>query len=290
MIARRLLGALILFAAGFLAACGVPQQPLPMAAPSQNASTTPTLPTPSPTPTPQPTATPTVLPPTATSTVPVCSPLDGVPLDELGETVVNPYAPPPLGSDDPHQGVDLAQLLPGSRIAVAGLPVHAVLSGRVAGVVRDRFPYGNALLVETPLDSLPAAWQAGEVLPEPGATPQVRSSLTCPPADPQAVGGGPERSLYLLYAHMQEAPAFQPGDPLECGQVVGAIGSSGNALNPHLHLEARVGPSGAVFTGLAHSETRATPAEMGNYCLWRVSGAFLPLDPLRLLGSLAQLP
>jgi len=216
----------------------------------------------------------------------VCSPLDGVPLEELDERVVNPYAPPPLGSDDPHQGVDLAQLLPGSDIAVEGLPVHTALAGRVAGVVRDRFPYGNALLVETPLDSLPAAWGAWEALPASGATPQGRNSLTCPPAEPQALGIGPGRSLYLLYAHLQEAPAFQTGDPLECGQVVGRIGGSGNALNPHLHLEGRVGPAGAVFTGLAHYETRAAPVEMGNYCLWRVSGSYLPLDPLWLLGGL----
>jgi hypothetical protein len=111
----------------------------------------------------------------------VCSPLDGVPLDELDAMVVNRYAPPPLGSDDPHQGVDLAQLLPGSQVAVAGLPVHAALAGRVAGVIRDRFPYGNALLVETPLDSLPPAWQEGEELPAAGATPEARNSLTCPP-------------------------------------------------------------------------------------------------------------
>jgi murein DD-endopeptidase MepM/ murein hydrolase activator NlpD len=200
--------------------------------------------------------------------------------------VVNPYAPPPLGSDDPHQGVDLVQLLPGSDVAVAGLPVCASLASRVAGVVRDRFPYGNALLVETPLDALPPAWLEGDVLPASGATPQARSSLTCPPADPQALGIGQGRSLYLLYAHLQEAPDFQPGDVLECGQVIGAIGSSGNALNPHLHLEARVGPSGAIFAGLAHYDTRATPAEMGDYCLWRVSGAYLPLDPLSLLGDL----
>jgi murein DD-endopeptidase MepM/ murein hydrolase activator NlpD len=185
-------------------------------------------------------------------------------LDELGETVVNRYAPPPLGSDDPHQGVDLAQLLPGSQVAVSGMPVHAALAGRVAGVVRDRFPYGNALLIETPLDSLPPAWQEGEVFSATGATPEVRNSLTCPPADPEAMGHGAGRSLYLLYAHMKETPTFQPGDLLDCGQVVGAIGSSGNALNPHLHLEARSGPAGARFASMAHYDTRASPEEMGN--------------------------
>jgi len=33
-------------------------------------------------------------------------------------------------------------------------------------------------------------------------------------------------------------------------------------------------------------DTSASPEEMGNYCLWRGSGAYLPLDPLRLLGGL----
>ena len=67
-----------------------------------------------------------------------------------------------------------------------------------------------------------------------------------------------------------------------CGQVIGAIGESGNALNPHLHLEVRLGPAGVRFPGMAHYDSGASPDEMAAYCQWRVSGAFLTLDPLRL--------
>ena len=198
-----------------------------------------------------PTASPTSVPNPAASQIspaPVfqaCSPLQGFPLDGLSAAVVNPYNPPPLGSDDPHQGVDLAQVQNG--ISLTGLSVQAVLEGQVALVVSGRFPYGNALLVETPLDSLPPGWLEKLDLPPAPAEPQASNALTCPtPAAPPE--WEPERSsLYLLYAHMLEPPALQAGDSVSCGQVIGAIGSSGNALNPHLHLEVRVGPSGARF-------------------------------------------
>jgi len=95
------------------------------------------------------------------------------------------------------------------------------------------------------------------------------------------------RSLYILYVHLQERAAFQPGDSIQCGQAIGRIGQSGNALNPHLHLEVRVGPAGARFSSMAHYDNTAQPEEMGNYCTWLVSDLFQLVDPLRLL---AQLP
>ena len=58
---------------------------------------------------------------------------------------------------------------------------------------------------------------------------------------------------------------------------------SGNALNPHLHIEARIGPSDASFSSLAHYDASATIEEMQNYCLWRISGLFRVLDPLQVL-------
>ena len=58
---------------------------------------------------------------------------------------------------------------------------------------------------------------------------------------------------------------------------------SGNALNPHLHLEARVGPAGTRLDSMAHYDSSASPAEMAAYCLWRVSGAFQRINPLQLL-------
>lgn len=216
----------------------------------------------------------------------VCSPMEGIELSQLPEAVVNPFHPPPPGSDDPHQGVDFAERRPGDPVALEGLPVHAVLSGQAASVIVDRFPYGNALLVETSLDSLPVSWQAQLQLPTPGPTLELRSALTCPPVS-EATFTPPSdttgRSLYLLYAHMKGPVEIQPGEEVACGQAIGAIGSSGNALNPHLHLEVRVGPSGAGFSGMAHYDSSASPEEMANYCTWRVSGIFQLIDPLRLL-------
>jgi murein DD-endopeptidase MepM/ murein hydrolase activator NlpD len=197
--------------------------------------------------------------------------------------IANPYDPPPLGSDDPHQGIDLAQVQNG--IARSGLPVQAVLPGAVVMVVTGSFPYGNAMLVETPLEDLPAAWLEAMDLPAVPATPEKRTALTCPtPATPVTLNFK-KRSLYLLYAHLLETPPLKAEDRIECGQVIGAIGDSGNALNPHLHLEVRLGPEGVSFPGMAHYDSSASPDEMAAYCQWRVSGAFLTIDPLRLFAA-----
>jgi murein DD-endopeptidase MepM/ murein hydrolase activator NlpD len=196
--------------------------------------------------------------------------------------ISNPFAPPEPGSDNPHQGIDFSDRDPGSQMALSGRAVQAVLSGRVAGVVRDRFPYGNALLIETPIEGFPT--QAISALNLPGIVPTLesRSALTCPDG-PVLEVDAERRSLYLLYAHLLEAPTVEAGGIISCGQVIGAIGASGNALNPHLHLEARIGPSGARFESLAHYDSSATVEEMSNYCIWRVSNLFQVVDPLRLL-------
>lgn len=193
----------------------------------------------------------------------------------------NPYNPPPLGSDDPHQGVDLADIDP-QRVALSGRQVSALLSGRVAAVIRDRFPYGNALLVETTLASLPADWVDQIELPLPGLPRQINPVLTCPALDAEPDWDGENPSIYLLYAHLEQAPELQVGETVTCGGVIGTIGSSGNALNPHLHLEARIGPGGASFASMAHYDTSASLEEMAAYCIWRIGGRFLHFDPMRL--------
>jgi murein DD-endopeptidase MepM/ murein hydrolase activator NlpD len=228
------------------------------------------------------TVTSTLPPPTPTKEV--CSPLAEIPLSQLQEMIVNPFAPPPSGSDDPHQGVDFGELFGTQRIAVPGRQVNAVLPGTVAALINDRFPYGNAVIVETWIGDLPA-WAAAD-LPTAAPTPQRKAALTCPKVHPTPAVDSDQQSLYLLYAHMQETPELRVGDNLTCGQKIGAIGSSGNALNPHLHLEARVGPSGAVFPGMSHYDSRATPEEMSAYCLWRTSGHFQLVDPLIFLSQL----
>jgi murein DD-endopeptidase MepM/ murein hydrolase activator NlpD len=68
-----------------------------------------------------------------------------------------------------------------------------------------------------------------------------------------------------------------------CGSPIGRIGDTGNALNPHLHLETRVGPAGVVFQGMSHYDPGASTAEMDAYCAWRIGGAFRLVDPLLIL-------
>jgi murein DD-endopeptidase MepM/ murein hydrolase activator NlpD len=94
--------------------------------------------------------------------------------------------------------------------------------------------------------------------------------------------------LYLLYAHLQVAPDLQLGDQVACGGAIGAIGDSGNALNPHLHLELRIGPQASRFHSMAHYDASATPEEMASYCTWRVSGQYQLIDPLKLLRLSAE--
>jgi murein DD-endopeptidase MepM/ murein hydrolase activator NlpD len=197
--------------------------------------------------------------------------------------VSNPYNPPAPSRDDPHQGVDLAIIDPATGIALQGHPVQAVFSGQVALVIQGRFPYGNAILIETPLDNMPASWADQPAIPPPAPTITPHPALTCPPVESVQAPQTSQRSLYLLYAHLEQLSALQPGDSVGCGETIGAVGMTGNALNPHLHLEARVGPAGTRLDSMAHYDSSASPAEMAAYCLWRVSGAFQRINPLQLL-------
>lgn len=214
----------------------------------------------------------------------ICPPFPGASQADLIAAISNPFNPPPPGSDDPHQAVDIAVQQDG--MALAGGPVLAVLGGRVAMLTDDRFPYGFALLVETPLEDLPSEWLAENPALTPAPTRGAYPALTCPAVTPAPAWNEARRSLYHLYAHLQEKPALQPGQPIQCGETIGRIGQSGNALNPHLHLEARIGPAGARFASMAHYDNTARPEEMGNYCLWRVSNVFQLIDPLQLLEQL----
>jgi murein DD-endopeptidase MepM/ murein hydrolase activator NlpD len=234
-------------------------------------SATPTL-------TAQPTLAPTD---TTTPSAKVCSPLPGYALADLPGMIFNPYHPPAPGLDDPHEGIDLAVVEPGSQIALAGHPVAAALTGRVASLIANRFPYGNAVFIETPLEQI----RSGLAIPTPAPTLIPRSALTCPPFSSFPTFDPSHRSIYTVYAHLQELPPLQVGQTLSCGETFGKVGSTGNALNPHLHFEVRVGPAGATFSSMAHYDSSATAEEMSNYCLWRVSGVFQLFNPLTILNQ-----
>lgn len=212
----------------------------------------------------------------------LCSPLQGIQLAGLAGMISNPYHPPVVGLDDPHQGIDLA-VLSQSGIALSGHSVMAAMPGRVAMTLNDRFPYGNALMIETILNDANSRWLQGAEIPSPEPTRPVTSALTCPAAT-LPVYDSTRRSIYILYAHLLQPVSLKVGELVDCGQEIGAIGSSGNALNPHLHFEVRVGPSAAQFTGMAHYDNSASAEEMSNYCLWRISGLFQLIDPIKILA------
>jgi murein DD-endopeptidase MepM/ murein hydrolase activator NlpD len=188
----------------------------------------------------------------------LCSPLAETSLEELPEIVSDPYHPPPMGKDDRHQGVDFSYYRRGERLSIEGEIVQSILPGKVATVLADRLPYGNMVMIETPQEGL----------------------------DPRMVewlGLAAGESLYHLYAHLGETPEVELGQSVECGQTLGIVGKTGyNIINPHLHLELRIGPAGTVFENMAFYDTRATPEEMENYRRWRMSGEFQHLDPMAL--------
>jgi murein DD-endopeptidase MepM/ murein hydrolase activator NlpD len=218
----------------------------------------------------------------------ICSPLSDFKLPELGAIVSNPFAPStvPDARDGGHHGVDFAYYThPETGKAMLGTSIQAVLPGKVAAVTNNRPPYGNMILIETPLEDLP---ENVKVLftsyPEP--TPSaVETHLSCPPTGILSTGWDTAHpSLYTLYAHMQSPAEYPVGEVIGCGQVIGAVGTSGSSVNPHLHLEMRYGAGGASFASLAHYSADATAGEMAAYCTWRVSGAFQLIDPLKVLG------
>lgn len=218
-----------------------------------------------------------------------CSPLVGVALSEITDSIVNPFNPPRSGSDDPHQGIDMAELKGDPRIAVSGLGVNSVTGGIVAAIIDGSFPYGNAVMIETPLENISEEWKLHLPPPASDSTQPYKSPLSCP-EDYDIIPESEHKGLafYLLYAHLAEPPSFQIGEKVTCGQMLGQIGSSGNALNPHLHLEIRIGPVNMRFAGMAHYDSRATAPEMGNYCLWRVSGKFHLIDPSFVLSRTGE--
>lgn len=287
MAARNLLAALSLSLLT-LAGCGVTARPvttLPAtrSMPATTAASTAAVPI-LPTATIRASVTP--APPTTTPTpaLALCSPLEGITLAELGQPdlLKNPFQTPHPGMDDGHHGDDFAFWTRGAYKTMLGLPVHSVLAGQVAAVIRNREPYGNAIMIETALQTLPADWLASIPVPAPVPTIRPLPNLLCP-TDTAHYGDDTSRSLYLLYAHLNQTPALVDGQAVSCGQVIGAVGTTGKSVNPHLHLETRVGPSGATFASMSHYDTSSTSAEMSAYCTWRVSGLFQMFDPLQLL-------
>ncbi len=188
----------------------------------------------------------------------LCSPLAEHPLSELPEIVSDPYRPPPPGKEERHHGVDFSYYRRGERLSILGVGVQSIFSGRVAASIQESFPYGNVVIVETPLNALPADLA-------------------------ETLGIKIGESVYSLYAHLGSSPLVALGDTVVACQGIGEVGKSGNAGVSHLHLEMRIGPAGRSFTSMAFYTTQATEEERANYLLWRISGIFRHFDPMQVL-------
>lgn len=264
-----------------LAACA--PQPAISTPTLESFTETPAPPQPSPTPEPSSTPTPDPTPTPYPFLSQVCSPLEGFSLADLPALVVvdNPYKEPLPGMDDGHHGVDLAfWSWPALGLyQMKGLPIHAALEGTVISINRDIYPYGYAVIIETPLEKLPPEWQAAWQISPPAPLDAPPSALTCPDGEVPADWYTRPLSVYHLYAHMDQPPDVQPGQVVACGQTIGVVGTTGLSVNDHLHFEVRVGPAGAQFSGLGHYDTSTSEDERRNYCVWRISGWFQLVNP-----------
>ena len=215
-----------------------------------------------------------------------CSPLEGIRLAELPQLMTGDvFNPPAPGRDDGHHGVDFAFYRHGNLTTMEGLPVQAILDGRVAAVIDNLKPYGNAIIIETPLETLSQQWNTTINLPALAPTVLPDPRLTCPVEPEQPWMASSQRSLYHLYAHLKEMPVVNVDESVTCGQVIGEVGTTGNSINPHLHLETRIGPAGATFSGLGHYDPRLSNEDRSNYCTWRVSNWFQMFDPMKILAQ-----
>ncbi len=251
-----------------------PTQPilLPSSSPTSNPTLTPTA-----TATLQPTITP-------HPSFNVCSPLEDETFQSLLLILANPLIiPPSFGMDTGHHGVDFAYYQRGDRISIEGIEIYAILPGEVVFTLENNIPYGYALLLETPLDELPHLLQERLLSGYQPVPDDPHYRLYCPEVEAPIISGN--YSIYHLYAHMQAKPKFNHAEKIKCGQTLGTVGSTGYSSSPHLHLETRIGPSGANFRTMAHYENTNTIDQMKSYCLWRMSGYYQLFDPFILFDT-----
>jgi murein DD-endopeptidase MepM/ murein hydrolase activator NlpD len=235
----------------------------------------------------EPTDTP--VPPTETPCLQtqICSPLEGEALSELPEIITQPFKPPRAGQDvenDDHHGIDFAFYRRKDMLSIDGLPILSVLDGEIVTIINDKYPYGNALIIETPLDSISL------ILLDQLNLPSIQPTVVPDPKFNWSPGELPfqlsetSKSLYICYAHLKYPTDVNVGDKVSCGQQIGQVGNTGDSSNPHLHFETRIGPSGARFESMAYYTAQSTQSERYNYVVWRVSNMFQLFDPMVLLS------
>jgi murein DD-endopeptidase MepM/ murein hydrolase activator NlpD len=217
-----------------------------------------------------------------TKLVPI-SPLESLNKEELVNLVSNPFQNPTLGQDDGHHGVDFAFYSYREYESIDNHAVLSILPGKISTVIFNRPPYGNAIIVETELVNIEENILVK--IDQLNLSNEIRtlSYLNCPDySETDIIDASKNESLYVLYGHLKNGPAYEIGEEVFQGELIGNVGNSGNSGNPHLHLETRIGPAHATFISMAHYDNSATLQEMTNYCIWRVSNLFSLFDPIIL--------
>jgi murein DD-endopeptidase MepM/ murein hydrolase activator NlpD len=212
------------------------------------------------------------------------SPLQGFAVGDLQGLISQVFSAPPPGEDTGHHGVDFAFWSIDNK-PILGDPIQAVFPGKVtmAGD-QEKPPYGHVLIIETPLSSISQKLVQSIKIPTQPIGSANNNKLNCPDLS-QDNWGTTSKSLYTLYAHMVTAPLVKPGEDILMGQTLGYVGNSGYSSAPHLHLEMRIGPSGATFSNMGHYDPTTTEEDRHNYCNWRVSGVFQMFDPMDLFKA-----
>ncbi|MDV3128508.1 M23 family metallopeptidase [Mycobacterium sp. 21AC1] len=154
--------------------------------------------------------------------------------------------------------IDYLQLSPDGRIFTGdgakvesypffGADIHAVADGPVVAVL-DGLP-----------EQTPGVTPTGLSLEQYGGNHIV-----------QDIGDG----NYALYAHLKpQSLKVKPGDDLSSGQVIAALGNSGNSDAPHLHFHLMDGPDPLAANGLPfvftsfRLDSRLTSADAGDSLL-----------------------
>jgi murein DD-endopeptidase MepM/ murein hydrolase activator NlpD len=268
-----------------LSGCSVSEAPTPTATLFPSATVT-LLPTAAPTQTLTPTAIPLI--------TGISSPLQDIALGDLrlitsyAYSFKYPFSEGP-DNDKNHPAVDLSFYKFKQFTTVVGHPIQAILPGKVASVTDDRYPYGNSIMIETPLEGLSPDLIAQMQIGKGFSDEEIKAQSPCQPDQTRIPWSQSSQSVYTLYAHMQSPSPFRTGDEVASGEVIGAVGASGHAVagNEHLHLEVRVGPSDAKFGIISDYLSTSSEEERYNYCIWALSEVFLPVNPSLFWNSVS---
>jgi len=186
------------------------------------------------------------------------TPFKGIPFDDLEAIISQEYIQGIESRDIGHFAVDLGSYdYKGQNMY--DWPVQAVFSGKVSGIVDNRPPVGNALIIETSFSEIP------DIIA-------------------RMIGIKPDQSLYQLYGHNVQKSDLQIGDVVTSGDIIGHVGRS-QTVEAHLHYETRIGPPNVIFESFAYYTGDITPEEQTNYERFRMSGEFKSFNPMIIFNS-----